>query len=438
MTFKPLPEGVSCGCQFYLTEPAPTDQFDINALELEDGGNDVAHIPVDSGEASVVEVGVKLANALATNGNVRSELDDTDNGGKSFYFEIDADYADRPAWESLYYKNRFLALGPRSSVGRMCGARDQQDLPERYITLNPFRVLAVLGVPNIASQEYEKIYDIFFPRKWAARLPLELKVLTSNEDLVADIEAHPMDGISAELIEDKWSVTNWIKDFRPKIIHISSDVTEGTSPCIRITKHQGNGISEALLEASELFNFGDVLQLVWLITLSGSADDGVIGADEERMKAHPMKGSTAIARSLVRHGFPASIGVRDGATWGNVNEFYRRFYDTTLRAIANIPPGGDGVQVDWANLLVEARKALHDDANTGSHWALPVIYCRPTAVTLARFNATDTPDNLAIAAEIRTLSRIVEHMNASKISERDTLIAPIVARIRELMQKLQQ
>jgi len=428
VTFPPTPTGRPL--QFSLTEPLDSVFPEVSEFPM-DGNQYILDDGPHSLHAIVQEVGSQLASALVRNTRVRLQLELTKQGDqKSYYFEINADddALDKRPWESLCYENNFLALSRQSPIGRMCGLRDQKKEPERYITLKPLRVLAILGVPATAKAELATLREIFSSDTLQdPNLPIELCILTSDEETLTNIQLNPSPNISAERIDDKWSVTTCIKRFRPKLIHINADVMEGQSPSIRLLRmDEKNQTQEVLLEVSEIMNFGDIFQIVLLLTLNCTGETG------------EMKPSNNLARWLVRNGFPAAVGMRGCAEPTIVRTFYSGFYEDTLQMIADIPAGGEGQEIDWADLLVMGRnKIRHAPSESCMHWTLPVIYCRPSSVRMTRFQASDTDSNLKIAAQVREIARICEDISASDMPGKSRLLDLAATQIDELSRQFE-
>lgn len=414
------------GCQFFLKSP-PDDSGAIEAFDMasEIDGRAFNAVVDDTVAEIVQKVGQSLASVLARHKGIKEELKQLVLRSRSrkslpIYFEINADDADESPWEALYYENRFFALDPHLPIGRMCAARGQLDAPEQYVTLKPLRVLAVLPTDETGVSEFKMLREAFTNKVLRdENTPVELHVLTADSKLMDEINGSGVKNLRAASIEASSSITDYMKQLRPKLVHISCDWIEQASP---IMKMVGSDNHDVYLEAEELRDFGDPNQLVWLIMLSCTDGQGRV------------KNSNHLARWLVRNGFPTAVGMRGSTDRENLRAFYIRFYREALNRINDVPFGGRGQEIEWTELLVQSRRQiLHQPPGKDSctHWTLPVLYCRQTPFRMCRFDAWDTQHNIGVAAEIRGLYRIYDELSQSEISDKGALMQSFMDRIAE-------
>lgn len=296
------------------------------------------------------------------------------------FVELATTGAEALPWEAICSPaGDFLGLDERWAVGRMVDSLSPLEPVWRFTP--PLRIAAVLsclGVP--AAAEWEALRDACTQDGLAK----EVLVLVSEISLEEEIRTNAPPGFSVEFVpSDVADLQARIQAFKPHVLHLFCHGSAiGESPHLQIAVKTdwaaGTTVSTHLLEADEVRQFtARTDNLPWVVVLNSC----------ETATAEGPESAQSVALDLVyRGGIPAVIGMREAVRSDDATlfteAFYHQLFPELARRVAGV--GGDGAPLDWAPLVVDARRRLvkkHHGllaaAGAGKEWTLPVVYTRP-------------------------------------------------------------
>jgi hypothetical protein len=300
--------------------------------------------------------------------------------------------ADQLPWEAFRFgTSEFVALNKRWPIVRL---RETTESAPRdvYEFAAPIRILAVLSAPGTgtdrrapAAPQWASLrLAIEQHRLGPSATPVELTLLTCEEDLRDAIRTANLQGVTAELIADKEDLIAKIRAVRPQILHFFCHGTSEEIPHLQIGTHldwQAQQDPSIALESEELRQRADPDQNVWLVTLN---------CCESAMRA---KDARSLANSLVAQGFPAALGMREVIDVQTAHQVCSLFYPAALQLI-DAAQEGSVVEIEWAAALYEARTGLVNlccaglvpqaAAKSSKSWTIPVLYTRREPIRIKR------------------------------------------------------
>lgn len=300
---------------------------------------------------------------------------DVANGTNPIYFLVNAEEAERLAWESLCdTKGTFLALDQRWPIGRIAESLvDRPSAPHEFGP--PLRVLAALSALQVdATVQWRKLRDS--ARKAVdAGLPVNLLVLVGQEELQEAIQQEidtrtlAMDVRVRAMPLDLVGFEGQLKEFRPHLLHF---FCHGKAEFGNAELHLGT-INDWTQKASvaslrlplEKLRFFPSLQRVWLVVLNCCSS------------AQPAGELHSLAHNLVAGGVPAAVGMVEPVGAADADDFTETFYegvfDILAQAFKALP--GTRIEVDWSAAMWRPRDRLaRGKADDVRQWLVPALY----------------------------------------------------------------
>jgi hypothetical protein len=367
-----------------------------------------------AGQGPVRQLGAALFSRLQDNEAVtdaiRKALAIADGPSYPIGFQItDEEIAALP-WEGLAIDATFPALETRWPIVRVVTPISPL---LRHAFVPPLRVMAVLSALHRSAEKQWEGLKAAVDVARQQGLPIRLKVLVSEETLrdriaaagEADTEVETVPSLSTDL-------TRTINGFAPQILHFFchgshrdgirrlelATVVDWDQPA------DADARSSLQLAISEL---GEATRGIWLVVLN--ACEGGSGSQEAYSFAH----------ELVKTGLPAAIGMRRAIDALDANTFSAAFFPALFSLLGSLAGLGKGeAALEWADLLVGARRALrdrHGDPGEDDTWTLPVLYVHPTTfelVTNAAAAVTDVERHLGSADVYQALAELLKSANA--------------------------
>jgi hypothetical protein len=312
---------------------------------------------------------------------------------KSLYFYLQAETAERLAWETLCDANgQFLALDRRWPVARMADSEVDQWLP-RGDFVPPLRVIAFLSaLHKPAASEWDGLRDAALKARKNG-LDIDLAVIVGEEKLLKDIQAE----IAAQnltWVKEVAAIPTTVADmedkltaYEPHIVHFychgstAAGVSQLQLAVITDWDDDQKNSGSLVVKLQELINFPALLN-TWLVTLNCCV--GARSSNDLHSMAH----------RIVAGGVPAAIGMTAPIDATDAHEFASHFYpslfahlgDAIAAAKGNAANWNDnGVEFEWAPALHPARtvlRDLHGEPQAHRVWTLPVLYVRPEPFAL--------------------------------------------------------
>ena len=380
---------------FYLESPRSyskaTTVCDLNARpsdspfrELRTGDGSPERVR-EAGERLYAQISAHPAIELA----LRDALQRSDMNPICFRLDEVID-ADQLPWEA-FRADTFVALNKQWPIVRL---RETTESTPRsiYEFAAPLRIVAVLSAAGStvesrapSAPQWEKIrHALEQHRQRPAAIPVELTVLTCEQDLRDTIRAANLPGVTADLIADKEDLISKIRDRSPQLLHFFCHGTSEETPHLQIGTHTDwqAGLDPSIaLESGELRQRADPDQNVWLVTLN---------CCESAMRA---KDARSLANSLVAKGFPAALGMREVIDVQTAHQLCSLFYPAALQLV-DAAPVGQVTEIEWAEALYEARSGLVNLCSSGAvpqnaaksckSWTIPVLYTRREPILIKR------------------------------------------------------
>jgi hypothetical protein len=368
------------------------------------------------GTVPVNDMGTYLLDKLSSHPGVKQALTALLGAGadtsQPLYIQM-SQAAEAVPWETLFASGAFLALDRRWPIARMPPPGQESDLPKDFEP--PLRVMAVLAAAQIdATQQWEGLYQALR----SAGLPVRLKVLVAQDDLLAAIKAanDPPVQVEADFVPPGRDLVRATADFRPNILHLfCHGIVTHTFPHIQLaTRSSWPRLSDPghVVLDSDSLPVAALKDSLWLITLN--ACRGAQAAEE---------GAGSLVFSLVCKGFQAVAGMREAVSEGDAHAFCRGFYRALMELLKPAATPDQEIDLDLAAALYEPRMEICEEhrgpasrleAAAGSReWTLPVLYVRPgdfrlrgrLAVPQA---AAPSPDRASMEVELKLLRSMLD------------------------------
>jgi hypothetical protein len=305
--------------------------------------------------------------------------------------------ADELPWEAVYGKglegaSEFFGLDERWPIVRVRDVIETVPVPV-YTLQPPLRITVVLSAAGStaltrapAKPQWDHVRDTIEKHLQAPNsVPVKVTVFAGEEDLRNAIRAANLPWVTAELIADKSSLLDAMKDTRPQILHFFCHGTAETTAYLRIgsyTDWEAERDPTIAITARELRQSADPDQNTWLVTLN-CCESATRAAD-----------ARSLASSLVRAGFPAALGMREAIDVQHAHLLCQFFYPKVMEMIRQVPLGGAGTEIEWAKALSVARSRFvanydagvppQEAARSFKIWTIPALYTRREPFLLKR------------------------------------------------------
>lgn len=309
----------------------------------------------------------------------------------------DSPLADDLPWEAIYGQGaegelEFFALDERWPIVRMREVIEIEPVPV-YTLEPPLRITVVLSAAGSTEQtrapakpQWEHVRETVEKHLHAANsVDVKVTVFTGEEELLNTIQQTNLPWVRAEVIADKSSLLEGIKDTRPQILHFFCHGTAEETPHLRIgtyTDWEAEEEPSIALVPRELRQGADPEQNTWLVTLN-CCESATRAAD-----------ARSLANSLVRAGFPAALGMREVIDVQHAHLLCQFFYPKVMEMIRQVPVGGPATEIEWAKALSVARSRFVENYNSGlppqeaatkcKTWTIPALYTRREPFFLKR------------------------------------------------------
>jgi hypothetical protein len=291
--------------------------------------------------------------------------------------------AEQICWETLCdSKDRFVALDPRSPIGRISDPLGGQVRPPAVLR-TPIRIMVVISAFKVNGQHRE--WELFKEAAAKARangLEIRLKFLVAETALHAAIEGARgagNDWIEVGSIEKTASrVIQDIVDWKPQVLHffchgISDDADQWLELATAGDYLDPDATAGSVkLRPLHLNPLAQLLPEPWLLTLNCCSS------------GRAAKELQSMAHQIVTSGFASAIAMLEPVDAKDAHEFTRSFYASLFGALgraATTLTTEPRVPFEWVEPMSAARTALldlHDEGDAANcrHWALPVLYVR--------------------------------------------------------------
>jgi hypothetical protein len=208
------------------------------------------------------------------------------------------------------------------------------------------------------------------------------------------------------MITRQGEIGRLIREFCPHILHFFCHGHSGENSFLRIAStldREQDQDGTIYLRPGDLRQDVDPDQSIWLVVLNCCDSANAIRCGDTRN----------LAASLVRKGFPAVIGMREPVDTNYARVLTEELYSSLVPRL-NALPNGQISALEWAELLVDGRKRLRNDAAPGSgpnaassskHWTIPALYMRTLAFRMRKaqptISAQEREEILANISELR-------------------------------------
>jgi hypothetical protein len=329
---------------------------------------------------------------------IAAALQQLDGGCSPICLRVDdSALADDLPWEAVYGQgidgaNEFFALDERWPVARMREVMETEPVP--VFTLEPpLRITVVLSAAGSTATtrapgrpQWDHVRETIEQHlQQDNSVPVKVTVFTGEEDLRDTIQSAQLSWARVELIADKSSLLDRIKDARPQILHFFCHGTAEEVPHLRIGSYldwQAEQEPSIAFVARELRQSADPDQNTWLVTLN-CCESASRAAD-----------ARSLASSLVAAGFPAAVGMRERIDIQEAHLLCQYFYPKIMDMIRKVPVDGSAKEIEWASALSVARSRYVANYNSGippqqaargfKIWTIPVLYMRREPFMLKR------------------------------------------------------
>lgn len=305
-----------------------------------------------------------------------------------FNFANDGGPARDLPWESLRDANGFLAIDSDVAILREFGAPQKREVL-RLLQNEPLRLLAVIAARgNDGRGEWAAILNAV--QNAPASLPLEVLVLTSKPQLVADIQAMGHPAIQAGAVPDQVSaLEGQIGTFRPHLAHFfcHGHANVAGKPLLEIEPSSAAFGQSGSVWFSSVELQKSLAGHAWVIVLNACSL-----AASASPPTQPVAGQTSsLCEQLVGHGFPRVIGMRDLVLPQVAHAFAEEFYRGTLDELSRLHAGGAGA-LDLGESFRRACRGIvsalsgggppHVAAAQRREWTLPILAVRDGEVDI--------------------------------------------------------
>ena len=336
-------------------------------------------LPAWSVEGAVAKYGRLLRERLTSaHGAVREALEASLRAApgdeRPVYFMITAEPAEGLHWEALCTDDgAFMALDRRWPIGRMAhSGRDWWGGAPRPFA-PPLRMLAVISALGVDGRpEWKRLYEAVQAVRTAG-LPVRLRVLVGEEELLQDLQALPAGEVEVVTLQAGGeALEREVNAFGPHILHFFCHGTTSFGPRLEfatITDRDDDerATGSVVLNASELVNL-QAMKDLWLVTLN--CCEGAKAGGEVRSLAHTL---------VADGGVPAVVGMAEPVDASDAHAFCGAFYGAVLEDIRlAVQRAAQGTaEVEWVRGLYSPRRRLaeqHPEAAQNREWLLPVLY----------------------------------------------------------------
>ncbi len=330
--------------------------------------------PVCADDDWVKSRGSSLRRVFASDGAIASALNGAMlvPGVHPIYLRTLADEVEILDWEMLYDEDGglFLSLNNTWPIGRLTSPQNAGRPPQPFpASLRFMAVLSAAGQDGILDWKH---LEAEVQRARAANLPVEFLVFTGQSEIEEAVTA--AGGELRALPEKPDELVRAIRDFNPHVLHFFCHGSPNLgAPFLEIATSndflEGSSHGSLILPVEYL---RDALtsSAIWLLVLNSCSGAEGGGAPAEA-------DSRSLARKLAEEaGVPAAIGMAAPISPALAAEFTRSFYPAFFECARKILCEEGFNPIDWATLLVPARKALSlglDPADQ-REWSLPVVY----------------------------------------------------------------
>lgn len=293
-------------------------------------------------------------------------------GVHPIYLRTLADEVEALDWEMLYDEDggQFLSLQGTWPIGRLTSSQVAGRPPQPFpAALRLMAVLSAAGQDGILDWKH---LQAEVTRARELKLPVEFIVFTGQPEIEEAVIA--AGGQLRGIPEKPDELTRAIRDFNPHVLHFfchgspnlgapfleiatSNDFLEGTS-------------HGALIVSVDFLRDALAASAIWLLVLNccSGAEAGSPQAEAD---------NRSLARKLAEEAeVPAAVGMAAPISPADAAEFTRSFYPGFFEHARKILCEEGFNPIDWATLLVPARKALSLGKNPADRreWSLPVVY----------------------------------------------------------------
>lgn len=330
--------------------------------------------PVCADDEWVKSRGSSLRKVFAAGGAIASALSGAmlAPGVHSIYLRTLADEVEMLDWEMLYDEDGglFLSLNSTWPIGRLTSPQNAGRPPQPFPP--SLRFMAVLSAAGQDGSLDWKHLNAEIQRARAANLPVEFLVFTGQPEIEEAVTS--AGGQLRPLPEKPDELVRAVRDFNPHVLHFfcHGSPNQG-APFLELATSndflEGSGHGSLILPVDYLRD-ALVSSAIWLLVLnscSGAESGGPPGEADSR----------SLARKLAEEAeVPAAIGMAAPISPALAAEFTRSFYPTFFECARKILCEDGFNPIDWATLLVPARKALSlgIDPADQREWSLPVVY----------------------------------------------------------------
>lgn len=352
--------------------------------------------------------------------------------------------ADELPWEAVYGQgvegaSEFFALDERWPIVRVREVIESEPVPV-YTLEPPLRITVVLSAAGStaltrapAEPQWNHVRDTIEKHLQAPNsVPVKVTVFVGEEDLRNAIRATNLPWVMAELIADKSSLLDAMKDTRPQILHFFCHGTAEASAYLRIgsyTDWEAERDPSIAITARELRQSADPDQNTWLVTLN-CCESATRAAD-----------ARSLASSLVRAGFPCALGMREAIDVQHAHLLCRFFYPKVMEMIRKVPVGGDGTEIEWSKALSVARSSFVANYNAGvppqqaarsyKIWTIPALYTRREPFLLKRI-ALATPKTSKKKQDLVDYITTLQRLRAkTAVDSKDLSLATLAAILKD-------
>ena len=213
------------------------------------------------------------------------------------------------------------------------------------------------------------------------RMPIEVLVLTSNPNIVTDIEQNENQFFSAGPVpEGASALIQRIQSFRPHIAHFFCHGHANGFLEVERSSAEFGAVEPTWLSVAHL---EEALALsTWVTVLNACSLASTQAATPEPA------GSLNLCEQLVESSVPIVVGMRAPVDAGDAQAFAESFHTNTLRVLADLFTAGTG-RLSLAKCFGDACRAILSlgspmEALQKPAWTLPVMNLRPDTLQFER------------------------------------------------------
>lgn len=322
--------------------------------------------------------GLQLRKVFAPGGSIEAALRGAllMPGTHPIYLRTLADEVEALDWEMLYDEDSgtFLAVQGSWPIGRLTSSQVSGRPPQPFpAALRLMAVLSAAGQDGILDWKHLHAEVL---RAREANLPVEFVVYSGQPEIEESVIA--AGGELRAIPEKPDELVRAIRDFNPHVLHFFCHGSSNFgAPFLEIATSndflEGNGHGSLIVSVDYL---RDALasSAIWLLVLNCCS-----GAEAGGAAPEADADNRSLARKLAEEAeVPAAVGMAAPISPANAAEFTRSFYPGFFERARKILCEDGFHPIDWATLLVPARKALSiglgKDPAEERDWSLPVVY----------------------------------------------------------------